>query len=161
ARAAARAGVSFRALPRGTEFCYGAVARIGRAPVVRWQWHTDVAPRLQPIRPSTVFFDSSSEEGRMLNAWGFAPKVLGYIPNVRGVITGLARAASLPAHRDRPVIHRLSNETPTLPSGGSNAVSSPSRSGTDRVSAGETPNNQRARDGSLMTWGTSQAPAPP
>src|SRR5262245_32833579 len=60
ARAAARAGVSFRALPRGTEFCYGAVARIGRAPVVRWQWHTDVAPRLQPIRPSTVFFDSSS-----------------------------------------------------------------------------------------------------
>ena len=25
----------------------------------------------------------------MLNRWGFQPKVLGYIPNVRGAITGL------------------------------------------------------------------------
>ena len=29
----------------------------------------------------------------MLLTWGFTPKVLGYIPNVRGVITGLADLA--------------------------------------------------------------------
>ena len=28
----------------------------------------------------------------MLLTWGFTPKVLGYIPNVRGVITGLAES---------------------------------------------------------------------
>jgi len=94
AKAAATAGIQFRQLPRGTEYVYPAVARIGRAPVVRWQWHSDVVPQLQPITPGTVVVDSSSEEGRMLLSWGFTPKVLGYVPNVRGVITGLAEPAS-------------------------------------------------------------------
>ena len=87
AKAAATAGIPFRALPRGTEYVYPAVARIGQGPVVSWQWRSDVVPRLQPVVPGTVVFDSSSEEGRMLLTWGFTPKVLGYIPNVRGVIT--------------------------------------------------------------------------
>ena len=30
----------------------------------------------------------------MLNRWGFVPKVLGYIPNVRGAITGLPESAT-------------------------------------------------------------------
>ena len=54
-----------------------------------WQWRSDVAPLVQPVMPGTVAFDPRSEEGRMLLAWGFTPKVLGYFPNVRGVITGL------------------------------------------------------------------------
>jgi len=96
ANAAATAGIQFRPLPRGTEYIYPAVARIGRAPVVRWQWHSDVVPQLQAIAPGTVVVDSSSEEGRMLLSWGFTPKVLGYIPNVRGVITGLVEPTSQP-----------------------------------------------------------------
>jgi len=96
AKAAATAGIQFRSLPRGTEYVYPAVARIGRAPVVNWQWHSDVVPQLQPIVPGTVVFDSSSDEGRMLLSWGFTPKVLGYIPNVRGVVTGLAEPTSQP-----------------------------------------------------------------
>jgi hypothetical protein len=90
ATAAATAGIQFRSLPQGTEYVYPAVARIGRAPVVTWQWHSDVVPQLQRVVPGTVTIDSSSEEGGMLMSWGFTPKVLGYIPNVRGVITGLA-----------------------------------------------------------------------
>ena len=89
AKAAATAGIQLRALPRGTEYVYPAAARIGRAPVVRWQWRSDVIPQLQPVS-GTVVFDASSEEGRMFLTWGFTPKVLGYIRNVRGVITGLA-----------------------------------------------------------------------
>jgi truncated hemoglobin YjbI len=88
-KAAATATIQLRTLPRGTEYVYPAAARIGRAPVVSWQWRSDVIPQLQPVS-GTVVFDPSSEEGRMLLAWGFTPKVLGYIPNVRGVITGLA-----------------------------------------------------------------------
>jgi hypothetical protein len=90
AKAAATAGIQLRALPRGTEYRYPSVARIGRAPVVSWQWRSDVIPQLQRVAPETVVLDSSSEEGRMLLAWGFTPKVLGYIPHVRGAITGLA-----------------------------------------------------------------------
>jgi hypothetical protein len=90
AKAAATAGIQLRALPRGTEYIYPSVARIGRAPVVSWQWRSDVIPQLQRVAGGTVVLDSSSEEGRMLLTWGFTPKVLGYIPNVRGVITGLA-----------------------------------------------------------------------
>jgi len=90
ATAAATAGIQFRSLPQGTEYVYPAVARIGRAPVVSWQWHSDVVPQLQRLVPGTVAIDSSSEEGRMLASWGFTPKVLGYISSVRGVITGLA-----------------------------------------------------------------------
>jgi hypothetical protein len=89
ARAAASAGRLLRAYPAGTEYVYPAVARIGAGPVVNWQWRTDVLPRLQRVDPNTVEFDSRSEEGAMLIRWGFSPKVLGYIPNVRGVITGV------------------------------------------------------------------------
>ena len=34
----------------------------------------------------------------MLLTWGFTPKVLGYVPNVRGVITGLADRMPHPLH---------------------------------------------------------------
>jgi hypothetical protein len=90
AQAATTAGITLQGLPRGTECVYPNVARIGQAPVVRWQWRSDVTPRLQPIMPGTVVFDPGSEEGQILLAWGFTPKVLGYFPKVRGVITGLA-----------------------------------------------------------------------
>jgi truncated hemoglobin YjbI len=96
AKAAATAGIPLRVFPRGTEYVYPAVARIGRGPVVSWQWRSDLVPRLQPLMAGTVLIDWSSEEGRMLLAWGFTPKVLGYIANVRGVITGLA--ARMPEH---------------------------------------------------------------
>jgi hypothetical protein len=89
AKAAATAGIPFRELPRGTEYIYPGVARIGTGPVVSWQWRTDVIPRLQPVKPNTVVFDASSEEGELLIEWGFTPKVLGYIPNVRGAVTGV------------------------------------------------------------------------
>ena len=90
AKAAATAGIPLRSFPRGTEYVYPSVARIGRGAVVCWQWRSDLVPRLQSVVPGAVVFDSSSEEGRMLLAWGFIPKVSGYVPNVRGVITGLA-----------------------------------------------------------------------
>jgi hypothetical protein len=89
ARAAATAGIPFRELPPGAEYVYPGVARIGKAPVVSWQWRTDLVPRFQPVMPGMAVFDSSSEEGSMLIHWGFKPKVLGYLPNVRGVITGV------------------------------------------------------------------------
>jgi hypothetical protein len=65
------------------------VARIANGPIVQWQWRTDVIPRFQPVKPGTVVFDASSEEGATLIKWGFEPKVLGYIPNVRGAVTGI------------------------------------------------------------------------
>ncbi len=89
AKAAATAGIPFRELPCGTEYVYPGVARIGAGPVVQWQWRTDVIPRFQAVKPDTVVFDSSSEEGNTLIRWGFEPKVLGYIPTVRGVVTGI------------------------------------------------------------------------
>jgi len=88
-QAAATAGIAFHPLPSGTEYVYPGVARIGTGPVVNWQWRTDVVPRFQPATPDTIVFDPSSEEGRMLIDWGFRPAVLGYIPNVRGVVTGV------------------------------------------------------------------------
>jgi Protein of unknown function (DUF3237) len=94
AQAADTAGITLQALPRGAECAYPVVARIGQGRIVRWQWRSDVAPRLQPVVPGTVHFDPSSEEGRILLAWGFTPKVLGYFPKVRGVVTGLADQAS-------------------------------------------------------------------
>ena len=90
AQAADTAGIALPALPRGTECAYPAIARIGQGPIVCWQWRSDVAPRLQPVMPGTVRIDPNSEEGRTLLAWGFTPKVLGYFPKVRGVVTGLA-----------------------------------------------------------------------
>jgi hypothetical protein len=102
AQAADTAGIRLQALPRGAECAYPAVARIGQGQIVCWQWRSDVAPRLQPVMPGTVHFDPSSEEGRTLLAWGFTPKVLGYFPKVRGVVTGLADQA--PRHaRDSSV----------------------------------------------------------
>jgi hypothetical protein len=89
ARAAATAGMHFQALPPGAEYVYPGVARIDTGPVVNWQWRTDLLPRLQRVEPNTVVFDSRSEEGDILIRWGFKPKVLGYIPNVRGAITGV------------------------------------------------------------------------
>jgi cytochrome P450 len=88
-QAAKTAGITLQALPRGTECVYPAVARIGQGAVVRWEWRSDVVPRLQPVMPGTVHLDPSSEEGQILLAWGFTPKVLGFFPKVRGVITGL------------------------------------------------------------------------
>ncbi|MGJ7506623.1 COG1470 family protein [Variovorax sp. GT1P44] len=89
AKAAATAGIPLRELPSGTEYVYPGVARIGNGPISLWQWRTDVTPRFQPVKPDTVLFDASSEEGNMMIRWGFEPKVLGYIPNVRGVVTGI------------------------------------------------------------------------
>jgi len=97
AKAASSAGIAFRALPPGTEYVYPSVARIEKGPVVNWQWRTDLVPRFQPVKPNTVVFDRSSEEGEMLIKWGFDPKVLAYIPNVRGVVTGIPEKAS-PRH---------------------------------------------------------------
>ena len=76
---------------------YPSVARIGQGAVVNWQWRTDLVPRFQPVKHDTVVFDSSSEEGEMLIKWGFEPKVIGYIPNVRGVVTGIPEKTS-PRH---------------------------------------------------------------
>jgi hypothetical protein len=89
AKAAATAGIPFAEFPPGTEFVYPSVARIGNGPVVSWEWRTDLQPRLQPVKPNTVVFDSSSEEGEIMITWGFRPHVLGYLPNVRGVVTGV------------------------------------------------------------------------
>jgi hypothetical protein len=94
AKAAATAGIAFRELPSGTEYVFPGVARIGEGPVVNWQWRTDLVPRFQPVKPDTVVFDPSSEEGEMLTKWGFKPKVLGYIPNVRGAVTGVPEKTS-------------------------------------------------------------------
>jgi hypothetical protein len=94
AKAAATAGIPLRELPCGTEYVYPGVARIGTGPVVQWQWRTDVIPRFQPVKPDTVVFDASSEEGNTLIKWGFEPKVLGYIPNVRGAVTGIPESDS-------------------------------------------------------------------
>jgi truncated hemoglobin YjbI len=101
AKAAATAGIPFRALPRGTEYAYPTVARIGRRPVVSWQWRSDLVPLLQPVVPGTVAFDPSSEEGRMLLTWDFTPRVLAYVPHVRGVVTGLADPTASPQARTR------------------------------------------------------------
>ena len=89
AQAASTAGIPFNPMPAGTEYVFPAIARIGRLPCSNWQWRTDVLPQYQPLTGDAVFFGTSSEEGVMLNRWGFQPKVLGYIPNVRGAITGL------------------------------------------------------------------------
>ena len=89
AKAAATAGIPLPQYPRGTEHVYPSVARIGREPVVCWEWRTDLLPQLQPSKPDTAVFDANSEEGRMLIDWGFKPRVLAYIPNVRGVVTGV------------------------------------------------------------------------
>jgi hypothetical protein len=97
AKAAATAGIAYCGLPRGTEYVYPAIARIGKGPIVNWEWRTDVAPRLQPVPPGAVTVGTTSEEGELLTRWGFQPRVLGYIPNVRGAVTGVPERAS-PRH---------------------------------------------------------------
>lgn len=111
-QAAATAGTALRSLPPGTEYVYPGLARIGSGPIVSWQWRTDVVPRLQPAQPGTVAFDPASEEGRMLIDWGFRPTALGYIPNVRGVVTGILESAlprprrvRIEAQRASPALH--------------------------------------------------------
>jgi hypothetical protein len=93
AKATATAGIPVDQMPAGTEYVYPSVARIGTGPVVSWQWRSDLRPPPQRVRPDTVIFDSSSEEGEMLIKWGFRPRVLVYIPNVRGVVTGVPEPA--------------------------------------------------------------------
>jgi hypothetical protein len=94
ARAAQTAGIPFGMLPSGTEYVYPTISRIGRGPIVPWQWRTDVVPRFQRAEPDAVTFGSSSEEGKILIGWGFKPRVLGFIPNVRGVVTGVPENGS-------------------------------------------------------------------
>lgn len=91
----------------------------------------------------------------MLQAWDFTPTVLGYIANVRGVITGLGRDASARVHLHQAAspldescgwMRRsaaLASERLTSGAGGGYAVQQP------------------ARDGSTMSWGTVETPAVP
>lgn len=95
-QAAATAGIPLADLPAGTEYVFPSVARIGTGPIVPWDWRTDLQPRLQGVVPNTIRFDSRSEDGAMLVSWGFQPKVLGFIPNVRGVVTGVPEAPARP-----------------------------------------------------------------
>jgi len=88
-RAAATAGVTLPVVPPGAEHVFPCVARIGDSPVVLWDWRTDVTPRLQPVTAGTMVIDPSSEDGAILTGWGFVPRVLGHLPNVRGVVTGI------------------------------------------------------------------------
>ena len=86
-----------------------------RGRVVSWQWRSDLVPRLQPVIPGAVVFDSSSEEGRMLLTWGFTPKVLGYFPNVRGSDHGPRGSYATPVRRRRPDRHQqFTNGRPTM-----------------------------------------------
>jgi hypothetical protein len=94
AKAGAIAGIPIAALPSGTEYVYPGVARIGKDPVVNWEWRTDLVPRFQRVTADTALFDASSEEGAMLIEWGFKPKVLGYLSHVRGVVTGVPEKSS-------------------------------------------------------------------
>jgi truncated hemoglobin YjbI len=89
ARAAATAGIPLRRIPPGSELSYPVVARIGRGPTVEWQWRSDAGPSLQPVPPGSVVIEPFAEEGRILQAWGFAAKVLAHFPHVRGVVTGI------------------------------------------------------------------------
>jgi truncated hemoglobin YjbI len=174
AKAAATAGIALLVLPRGTEYSYPAVARIGHGPVVSWQWRSDLVPRLQAVTPQALVFDSSSEEGKILNTWGFTPRVLGYIPNVRGVITGLANDQS-PQHPKgsltggMPFHHLPNTMRPLVPFPGREEdrpgllqISGPCPDSDRARPEGESiAVNQHAQDGSVMSWGTVDAPAPP
>ena len=95
AKATSTAGIAINSMSAGTEYVFPTIARIGSAPCSSWQWRIDVSPRYQPLTDDDILFGASSEEGAMLNRWGFQPKVLGYISNVRGVITGLPENAGL------------------------------------------------------------------
>jgi len=89
ATAAATAGIPLPDLPPGTEYVYPSVARIGRDPVVSWEWRTDLRAVPRRVPDGAAAFSSQSEEGAMIAAWGFRPEIMIYIPNVRGVVTGI------------------------------------------------------------------------
>jgi hypothetical protein len=93
ASAAAMAGIALGELPPGIDYVYPGAARIGEGPVVTWDWRTDVLARFQPARADNLVLDASSELGDTLTRWDFEPRVLGWIPNVRGVITGIPEQA--------------------------------------------------------------------
>ena len=115
AKAASTAGIAFSSMPAGTEYVFPTIARIGRAPCSSWQWRTDVLPRYQPLMVDAISFGMSSEEGVMLNRWGFQPKVLGYIQNVRGVITGLPEHSAMVLSDEGATKDFFSS--PTIPAG--------------------------------------------
>lgn len=115
--AARRNHVELPQLPNGVEYVYPAVARIGRMPVVEWDWRTDVVPSLRPFektnRDSRFTVGPGSEEGRILLSWGFEPRAAGYIARVRGLITGLAEVPDRSVPSDVPVHARhTSNDSP-------------------------------------------------
>jgi hypothetical protein len=89
AAAVMTAGIPIADVPVGTEYVYPSVARIGNGPIIGWDWRTDlrVFPRRIPAGAVTV--STQSEEGALLGAWGFRPAIMIYIPNVRGVVTGI------------------------------------------------------------------------
>jgi hypothetical protein len=97
-KAAATAGIPLADLPAGTEYVYPGVARIGRGPVVTWEWRSDLRAVPRRVPPGAVTFSSQSEEGAMIAAWGFRPEIMIYIPNVRGVVTGIPD--TLPSRAD-------------------------------------------------------------
>jgi hypothetical protein len=115
AHAASTAGITLNPLPRGTEYVFPAVARIGRLPCMNWEWRTDSILKFQPLMGDEVFFGTSTEEGEMLSRWGFAPKVLGHVPNVRGVITGLpdSPTVDLSAKQTANTLHAISKVSTT------------------------------------------------
>jgi len=41
-----------------------------------------------------MIVDQSSDEGATLIRWGFKPSIIGHLPNVRGVVTGVPDAVS-------------------------------------------------------------------
>ena len=94
ADAARLAGIALPDLARGTELIYPSVARIGSGPVMLWDWRTDLQPRLQRMTPTTMIVDPGSDEGATLTRWGFRPSIIGHLPNVRGVVTGVPDATS-------------------------------------------------------------------
>jgi hypothetical protein len=95
ADAARVSGIALPELPPGTECVYPSVARIGNAPIMLWDWRTDLTPRLQRVTPTTMIVDPASDEGSTLMRWGFRPSVIGHLPNVRGVVTGVPDAPSV------------------------------------------------------------------
>lgn len=104
-RAAASAGKTLRQYPAGTEYIYPSVARIGRGPMVAWEWRTDVVPHLQGVPSNAVNIDAASDEGRILVEWGFTPRVMACTAHVRGVVTGLGDGSVAPRGATR--VHRL------------------------------------------------------
>ena len=87
--AVATAGIPIADVPVGTECVYPSVARIGREPIVSWDWRTDLRVLPRRVQAGAVTVSAQSEEGALLGAWGFRPEIMTYIPNVRGVVTGI------------------------------------------------------------------------